>query len=277
MSYERASIAFAMMTTLITGCAGAQEPQHGDLAMLTEGENAQQTRQVRRIGRDRRIESVVEVEEPSSTEIPALPEYGGAPSGRQIANLSSVACLDYLRAANVEFEEVPSSEASNVATPVRLTSRVGGIEVTGRARSRVHAVMDCRAVLAMLAWSDLLREAGVTALEHYSVYRPGARVAGTRSASGHASAMAIDAAIFVFEDGTRADINVDWGDRTRGANPCEGDHDDETPVAETLRSLVCGAVERDLFQVVITPHHNQAHQNHVHLELRPDVNWSFVH
>jgi hypothetical protein len=39
---------------------------------------------------------------------------------------------------------------------------------------------------------------------------------------------------------------------------------------------VCEAVERDLFQVVLTPHYDRAHQNHVHLELVPDVEWSFV-
>ena len=40
---------------------------------------------------------------------------------------------------------------------------------------------------------------------------------------------------------------------------------------------MCDAVERDLFQVVITPHHDRAHQNHVHLELVPEVDWSYVH
>jgi len=27
---------------------------------------------------------------------------------------------------------------------------------------------------------------------------------------------------------------------------------------------------------VLTPHHDRAHQNHVHLELVPDVPWSYV-
>jgi hypothetical protein len=28
---------------------------------------------------------------------------------------------------------------------------------------------------------------------------------------------------------------------------------------------------------VLTPHHDRAHQNHVHLELVPDVDWTYVH
>ena len=43
-----------------------------------------------------------------------------------------------------------------------------------------------------------------------------------------------------------------------------------------LRGLVCQAVERSLFQVVLTPHHDRAHGNHVHLELKPEVNWTYV-
>jgi hypothetical protein len=51
----------------------------------------------------------------------------------------------------------------------------------------------------------------------------------------------------------------------------------EDEKGKLLRKVVCDAVERDLFQVVITPHHDRAHQNHVHLELVPEVDWSYVH
>jgi hypothetical protein len=39
---------------------------------------------------------------------------------------------------------------------------------------------------------------------------------------------------------------------------------------------VCQAVENSLFQVVLTPHHDRAHENHVHLELKPEVSWTYV-
>jgi hypothetical protein len=40
--------------------------------------------------------------------------------------------------------------------------------------------------------------------------------------------------------------------------------------------MVCAAVSADLFQVVLTPHYDRAHGNHVHLEVVPGVPWSFV-
>jgi hypothetical protein len=43
-----------------------------------------------------------------------------------------------------------------------------------------------------------------------------------------------------------------------------------------LRSVVCEAIDSQLFQVVLTPHHDRAHENHVHLELKPEVNWTYV-
>jgi hypothetical protein len=43
-----------------------------------------------------------------------------------------------------------------------------------------------------------------------------------------------------------------------------------------LREVVCAAAASDLFQVVLTPHHDEHHQNHVHLEVRPNVTWSLL-
>jgi hypothetical protein len=38
-----------------------------------------------------------------------------------------------------------------------------------------------------------------------------------------------------------------------------------------MRQLVCEAAARGLFQVVVTPHYNDAHGNHVHLEIDPQA------
>jgi len=34
-----------------------------------------------------------------------------------------------------------------------------------------------------------------------------------------------------------------------------------------MRRVVCDAAARNVFQVIITPHYNRAHHNHVHLEI----------
>jgi hypothetical protein len=142
--------------------------------------------------------------------------------------------------------------------------------------STLHGMVDCRLAVALLAWAPMLRDAGVIKVEHYSTYRPGARVRGTHKSSGHARALAIDAARFHLADGRVVDVDLDWDERERGGDPCPVRRTEDEK-SKLLRKVICEAVERDLFQVVITPHHDKTHQNHVHLELVPDVDWSYVH
>lgn len=210
---------------------------------------------------------------------PASPtEAGALPSGRGIANLSADACLAVLRAKGVSFDALAAEDAIGVRTPVRVLGPIGGVTIAPRndpSRSP-HAIVDCRLALAVLVWAPTLRAAHIAKIEHYSAFRANARIGGAGATSAHASAMALDAALFHTDDGQVLDVLVDWADRTRGADPCTP-RDGEPARSHILRSVVCEAVRADLFQVVLTPHHDAAHQNHVHLELRPGVTWSFVH
>jgi hypothetical protein len=214
-------------------------------------------------------------EAPADATGPARPAL---PAGRALAALTPDACLDALRAQGVAFERVAESEALGVTTPIRLRAPIAGIRVapSNAPDSSPHAVLDCRLALALVAWAPTLRAADVVAVEHYSAFRANARVGGSGPVSGHASGLALDAARLHLASGEVADVLADWGDRTRGDEPCTP-RDDEAPRARLLRGVVCAAVAADLFQIVITPHHDAAHQNHVHLELRPGVEWSYVH
>lgn len=198
------------------------------------------------------------------------------PSGRDIAGLHPGECRRLLDRAGVRFEAVPDDAAPHVAEPVYLLSPLEGVSFGPKNGASEHGMVDCRLAVALLAWAPSLQEAGVVKVEHYSTYRPGARVRASRRSSGHARAMAIDAARFHMRDGTVLDVDLDWDERERGGDPCPVRRSEEQK-GKLLRKIVCDAVERDLFQVVITPHHDRAHQNHVHLELVPEVDWTYVH
>lgn len=197
------------------------------------------------------------------------------PIGRAIARLSESACVALLEGHNVLFQRLPDEDALGVGIPIRLDGELGGISVGTRNHSELNEIMDCRLAVALLAWAPRLRAAGVRRLVHYSTFRPGARVARSGRASGHASALALDLAVVERDDGSEVEVLAGWEARERGELPCEGDRD-ETAESAMLRRLVCGAAEDDLFQIVLTPHYDRAHANHVHLEVRPDVGWSFV-
>jgi hypothetical protein len=185
-------------------------------------------------------------------------------------------CHRRLGSSGVAFRPVPEERASGVGMPIELHGPVGGIELRTRNTGARHELLDCRLALALMAWAPSLRAAGVVRLEHYSMYRPGARVGGGGGAvSGHARGLAIDAARFHLADGAVLDVLSDWEERERGSRPCPPRAHEARP-SRLLRAAVCAAVTQGLFQVVLTPHHDRAHADHVHLELKPDVTWTYV-
>ena len=178
------------------------------------------------------------------------------------------ACYEGLSAAGVTFQTIPKSEAPGVAWPIKLKSAVDGVLIHGGKADASTNYLDCRLALALLAWAPSLREQGVVGLEHYSAYRRDAVVAGTTSPSGHAIGSAIDVGLFEMRDGRKLSVLEHWKNRARGTDPCQvWSTDDEA--ARIMRKLVCDAYQNEVFQTVITPHYNDAHKNHVHLEIAP--------
>jgi hypothetical protein len=197
------------------------------------------------------------------------------PSGRAISELPERECRRILRNADVRFDAVPRDQAPAIAAPVALRSPLLGVRFEPASGNMKTGVLDCRLAAALLAWAPILRDANVVRVEHFSTYRPGARVRSSGKTSGHAHALAIDAARFILKDGRALEVDVDWDERERDGDPCPVRRSEDAD-GKLLRQVVCRAVERDLFQVVITPHHDRDHQNHVHLELVPGVDWSYV-
>jgi len=184
-------------------------------------------------------------------------------------------CHAFVRERGGRFEVIPEADARGVIAPIRLSGPLGGVTIEHGGRSRMHEIMSCKLTVSLLGWAPALRAAGFDRIEHASIYRPGARVRSTGRQSGHAGGGAIDAFHFIRPDGTRLEVERDWADKTIGAPVCPP-RQGEPEAQHVLRTLVCDAVAADLFQVVVTPHGDRHHHNHVHLEVRPDVDWTHV-
>lgn len=180
-----------------------------------------------------------------------------------------------LRAEGIRFRMVSKALAQGVHWPIRLTGPVAGVTFEPGDPDEKFAVLDCRLALALHAWAGDLRRAGVRRVGYYSMYRPFARIGGGSRVSGHAHGMAIDAARFTLQNGAVLNVLEDWEGRDRGDAPCPP-RADESSGGRLLRKITCSAADRNLFQVVLTPHYNSAHNNHVHLEIKPEVDWTFV-
>ena len=185
------------------------------------------------------------------------------------------ACHRALHRNAVRFEALISQDAPGVRWPIRLLGPVRGVQFEPLDAAPQYTVLDCRLAVALSQWAGVLKAAGVRRVHYFSMYRPGARVNGDGGVSGHAHGMAIDAARFTLRDGVEIDVLDDWEGRKLGQEPCPV-RSDESAGSRLLRKLTCSAADSKVFQVVLTPHYNKAHGNHVHLELKPDVDWTYV-
>jgi hypothetical protein len=186
------------------------------------------------------------------------------------------ACHLQLRKAGVSFVKLAIDKVPGVGLPIRLTGSVVGVEIRGTGKNRVTHSLDCRLGLALVRWAPQLSAAGVVRLDHYSIYRPDAEVGTTQKTSGHARALAIDAARFHLRDGRVLTVLETWTDKTKGADPCRP-RSQQSEDERLLRELVCDAARRGIFQTIVTPHHNPEHDNHVHLEISASFAPTWIH
>lgn len=174
--------------------------------------------------------------------------------------------------------------AKGVLAPVRLTGPLHGVTFRTDLKDEQRAttpweIADCRLVLALDDFSQILEKHDVVEVRHYSIYRvapkswPDDKIGGQ-----HNGGLALDAGRFIRKDGTTLDVlkmfHGKIGDKTCGDGA--GPHP-TTADSKELRAILCEAVDAHLFNVVLTPDFNRPHRNHFHLEVMAGVHWFLVH
>jgi hypothetical protein len=196
------------------------------------------------------------------------------------ARLSQAECEAELAARHIDFEQ---ETAIAVAEPVRLTGPLRGVvfrtDQSAKARgASPYEIVDCRLVLALDDFAEILGRHDIVEVRHYSMYRPPKTWSDDKPGTRHTGALAIDTGRFIDSAGGVLDVDRDFhgaidaktcGD---GAAPHPA-----TPSALALREILCEAVDRRLFNVVLTPNYNRPHHNHFHLEITAGVSWFLVH
>jgi hypothetical protein len=195
--------------------------------------------------------------------------------------MSAAECLAELKSRQVAFEP---ETARGVVAPVRLKGPLHGVEFKTDLPASQDAttpwqIADCRLVLALDDFAELLAAHEVVSVRHYSMYRPPPKSwpddkPGTR----HNGALALDAASFTTKDGTTLVVDKDFHGHIDAKTCGDGAAPrPSTPQAIELRQILCEAVDHHLFNVVLTPNYNRAHHNHFHLEVTAGVKWFLVH
>ena len=178
-------------------------------------------------------------------------------------------CYDELAAMGVAFEPTVIAEdhpsdypnlTCSIQDAVYILGPVHGVDLRyydGSPTPRVLAA--CAMAQALTDTIDDVAALGVSTLTHIGTYNCRV-IEGTSTLSRHAYGDAIDIYGFTFEDGTTYTLVDDW------------EHDTTDPVGEGAQFLYDAAYrwhDAQLWNIILTPNYNDAHDNHFHVDLTP--------
>jgi len=214
-------------------------------------------------------------EEEGTPEGGALPDVPAVAS--EIAAMSSRTCLRAMVRAHIDFER-PRQFPVGVATPVIVRGPIRGVTFHGSRDTAVRELMDCRLAVVLVRYATFLRAHHIREVRHLSLWRIAGR--GEPLSNGlyprHPGGMAIDAGVFVRDDGSTLNVLRDYHGR-RGRAPCGPNaRVHPSPEARALRTLHCEPARRGWFHVALGPNFNHEHRNHLHLEVTRNVSWNFI-
>lgn len=211
--------------------------------------------------------------------------WASAPSAKY-AGLTKSECVGELKRRKAKFKEVES--ARGVVMPIRLKGALNGIlyrtELPAAERPDTpYEVMDCRLALALHDFSEVLVAHDIEEAIIFSAWRPPAKTwPADKPAIRHPGGLAIDIRRFVKKPpasgGKPADLIIerDWTP-ARDIQPCTTEARAKGGAEQKeLAAIFCTADEARTFTSQLSPNYDKAHENHFHLEIRPDVRWRLV-
>jgi hypothetical protein len=201
-----------------------------------------------------------------------------ATTAYKIAQLDRKSCLAELDRRQIPYQL--EAEAPGVKTPVRLKGSIGEVRfftgAAGADREKTpYEVLDCRLVVALDEWKQVLSAHGVSDIVFSSGWRPAKLPGDAPQGKRHSGALALDVHAFRLKSGGELIVERDFHGRldapvcgSEFATPAPA-----TPEARELRSIVCSTAELRIFQSILTPNYDIHHANHFHLEVTPNVRW----
>lgn len=145
-----------------------------------------------------------------------------------------------------------------IDTPVMLSSPVNGVSYRYVTQETPGAMyMSCELAAALYEMSALLREYDVVEVGHIGTYNCRV-ISGTDILSEHGKGTAIDFKWFRTADGHVYDVEDHWEHDTENFQTAEG---------AWLYELGQQMFARRIFNIILTPNYNAAHDNHFHVDL----------
>jgi len=148
--------------------------------------------------------------------------------------------------------------------PVRLFSPIGGVDYRYIANdSPTPLLVSCEMALALDELSALLGQKDAIEVAHIGTYNCRV-ISGTDTLSEHSFAHAIDLGGFTLDGGQYLSVFDDWEDGVPEPVTFEG---------QWLKDLTDQRYEQGIFNIILTPEYNDAHDDHFHVDLQPGADY----
>lgn len=197
------------------------------------------------------------------------------------ANMTNAEVIAELDRRQIPYVAVPP--VPGVRFAVRLTGRLHGVWIHSVLPAEQRAttpfeILDGRLALALDDFCALLEVHGFVEVVHFTMYRPphhGPAQEGKYS-HRHPGGMAIDLGAIKKSTGHWIAVGPHWPSEL-GAKSCgEGGRKLAGRRGRELLSLACEASDLRIFHYMLTPHFDDAHADHLHLEIKVGVKWFLV-
>jgi hypothetical protein len=212
-----------------------------------------------------------------------IPPEEEAKSSRayRYANMTNEEALDELKLRGVPFREV--DPVPGVRLPIRLTGRLHGVWIHSvlpaeQRKTTPFEILDARLAIALDDLCELLHAHGFVEVVHFTMYRPphdGPAKKG-EYLHRHPGGMAIDLGALKKRTGHWIAVGPHWPSQI-GAKSCgDGGRELKGRRGRELLSVACEASDLKIFHYMLTPHFDDAHSDHLHLEIKQGVKWFLV-
>jgi len=197
------------------------------------------------------------------------------------ANLTNEEALKELEKRGIPFKRV--KPVPGVRLPIRLTGRLNGVWIhsvlpAAQRKTTPFEILDGRLALALDDFCELLSAHGFVEIVHFTMYRPphdGPAKKG-EYLHRHPGGMAIDLGAMKKRTGHWIAVGPHWPGQI-GAKSCgKNGRTLHGRRGRELLSVACEASDLRIFHYMLTPHFDDAHSDHLHLEIKVGVKWFLV-
>jgi len=184
------------------------------------------------------------------------------------AALSTEACRRELARRKLPVIAVKRATVG-VSFPVRITGPLSGVRFVTPSKKSPYSILDCRLAIALSDFAEVLARHDVVTVQIDNMYRPKARLPGRKKPSQHSFGLAVDMTRFILKGGADLVIERDFEGEV-GQPVCGGAARPASELSDSaskLRDLVCDVARSELFHHILTPNHDAAHRDHLHLDI----------